>query len=563
MDDAIELVIVPQRNALPIRAQVARIVTTIGSADSADIRLPGLRPQWAVLRKRHGVLALSLMDTGAVYALEPGRSLQVDGVTLSWSLPEAAGEGLPVARLAEVLTDAVEPADALRALLAEMMAAAGAETGAVLLREEGDFTVAVAQNAAGQPLEGAATLLSDTIVREVLDSARAVHVADAAVDTRYGQVPSVVSLALKAVLCAPMTLKDRVVGAIFLGKKDARVPFGARFAQELGVVASLAVPLLTQMRRAAGREAPAASLVGDHAAVAELRKLIERVAPSDLTVLVSGETGTGKEVVARAIHARSLRGQRPLVAINCSAVPESLLAAELFGAKKGAFTGAVADRKGRIEHADGSTLFLDEVADMPLAMQAALLRVLEDREVVRVGEAEPRRVDFRLVAATHKDLEEEVRAGRFREDLLHRLNEFRLVLPPLRARGEDILLLARLFLRQTELQLGLRPHHIDGEVAAALLAHPWPGNVRELRAAMRRAAVLAEAEALSPEDLQLASPARRGDRLEPLDRTLAEARDAFVSRYIAAVLERCAGDRDEAARRLGVSVRSLYRHLAE
>jgi DNA-binding NtrC family response regulator len=562
VNDAIELVIIPQRNALPIRARVTRMVTTIGAADSADIRLPGLRPQWAVLRRKGGQLALSLMDSGEIHTLEPGRSLVVDGVTLSWR-GEEAGEGLPVARLAEVLTDAVEPVEALRALLGEIVSAAGAETGAVLLRDEGDFTVAVAQDAAGQPLEGAGTLLSDTIVREVLDSARPVHVADAAVDTRYGQVPSVVSLALRAVLCAPMTLKGRVVGAIFLGKKDARVPFGARFAEELRVVASLAVPLLSQMRRAAGRETQARALVGDHAVVAELRKLIDRVAPSDLTVLVTGETGTGKEVVARAIHERSLRGAHPLVAINCSAVPESLLAAELFGAKKGAFTGAVADRKGRIEHADASTLFLDEVADMPLAMQAALLRVLEEREVVRVGESVPRAVDFRLIAATHKDLDEEVAAGRFREDLLYRLNEFRIVLPPLRQRGDDILLLARLFLQQTEGQLGLRPHHIDHDVAGLLLAHRWPGNVRELRATMRRAAVLAEGEVLRPADLQLAPPRRAGETAAGSEQPLAEARDAFVVQHVRAMVERCGGDREVAARRLGVSLRSLYRYLAD
>lgn len=253
-----------------------------------------------------------------------------------------------------------------------------------------------------------------------------------------------------------------------------------------------------------------------------------------------------------------------MVAINCSAVPEGLLAAELFGAKKGSFTGAVTDRIGKIEQADGSTLFLDEAGDMPLGMQAALLRVLEQREVVRVGENEPRKVDFRLIAATHKDLDAEVRAGRFREDLLYRLREVTVTLPPLAARGNDVLLLARLFLRQTEKQLGLPPRRLGEPAERAIVSHPWPGNVRELRAAIRRAAVLALATEISPKDLQLNAPARvpvSEVELGDLDRKLDEAKEEFVARYVKAVVDKHGGDRAAAADALGVSVRSIYRYL--
>jgi len=566
MNDAVELFILPKRDALPVRARLTGIVTTIGSEDSADIQLSGVRPQWAVIRKHKDGLTLSLLDSGDSHRLKVGRPISVDGVTLSLEA-RAAASGLPVARLAEVLTDATRPDEALSLMLREIIAAGKAESGAVLLADAGDFSIAVAQDASGNLIEDAASLLSDTIVREALRSATTVHVGDAATDTRFGEVPSVVSLGLRCILCAPMTLKNKVVGAIFVGKREISTPFSPRFVRELGLLASLAVPLIAQMRRVLERHdgAPAGAIVGEHATMAELRKLIERVAPSDLAVLLSGETGTGKEVVARAIHGASLRRDKPLVAINCSAVPEGLLAAELFGAKKGAFSGAVTDRKGRIEHADGSTLFLDEVGDMPLSMQAALLRVLEEREVVRVGETTPRPVDFRLVAATHRKLDEEVAAGRFRQDLLYRLNEFRMVLPPLRDRGDDVLLLAQLFLRQTEAQLGLRTHTIGADVEAALRAHGWPGNVRELRATMRRAAVLADTEALEVNELQLGTPRRASDplgNLGSLDRSLAAARDEFVARYAAAVLEQCGGDREQAARRLSVSLRSLYRHLS-
>ncbi|MCA9675045.1 MAG: sigma 54-interacting transcriptional regulator, partial [Myxococcales bacterium] len=286
------------------------------------------------------------------------------------------------------------------------------------------------------------------------------------------------------------------------------------------------------------------------------------------------------------------RASRPLIALNCSAVPAGLLEAELFGHARGAFTGAVAARPGRIEAADGSTLFLDEIGDMPMPMQAALLRVLQEREVTRLGELEARAVDFRLVAATHKDLDAEVAAGRFRQDLLFRIREVEVTLPPLRDRDDDVVLLARLFLRQAERELGQPLHRLAPSAEARLRGHAWPGNVRELRAIMRRAAVLCDGVEITVADLALdgavpaaptasvasasssllasgAAPAPSSSAapdddpgLGDLDRTLADARDAYVARYIAAVLARHGGDRDAAAASLGISVRSLYRYLA-
>jgi transcriptional regulator with PAS, ATPase and Fis domain len=255
-----------------------------------------------------------------------------------------------------------------------------------------------------------------------------------------------------------------------------------------------------------------------------------------------------------------------MVALNCAAVPESLLAVELFGCKKGAYTGAVSDRKGRIEAAHGSTLFLDEVGDMPLPMQVSLLRVLEEKAVTRVGENEERAVDFRLVAATSKDLDAEVEAKRFRKDLLYRLRELAVTLPPLRERGEDILLLATLFLRQAERQLGLRARQLDGATVSVLRRHRWEGNVRELRAVMRRASILCDGAVIDPAHLALDAPPSSSPsdetRLGDPNRPLAEARDAFVVRYVEATLDRYEGNREAAAVALGISVRSLYRYLA-
>ncbi|MEO7097090.1 MAG: sigma 54-interacting transcriptional regulator, partial [Polyangiales bacterium] len=276
-------------------------------------------------------------------------------------------------------------------------------------------------------------------------------------------------------------------------------------------------------------------------------------------------------------------------AINCASVAATLLDAELFGYRKGAFTGAMTDRVGLIEAADHSTLFLDEIGDMPMPMQAALLRVLEQREVKRLGDNLPKAVDFRLVCATHKDLEAEVAAGRFRADLLFRLREVTVDVPSLAARGDDIVLLAHAFLRQAEKQLGLAMHTLTDDAQAALKAHPWPGNVRELKSTMRRVAILADSKLIRAADLGIASTAPRpadapraavappppggqaaavrqlideaiapGAALQPL----ATLRDELVKRYVELAIERCDGDRDEAAKLLEIGVRTLYRYIS-
>lgn len=229
-------------------------------------------------------------------------------------------------------------------------------------------------------------------------------------------------------------------------------------------------------------------LVGASAPMLALYELIERVAPTDVPVLVLGETGTGKELVARALHAYSRRRRKAFFAVNCAAVPAQLLESELFGHRRGSFTGAIADREGHFVAADGGTVFLDEIGDMPLEMQAKLLRVLQDGEVRPVGSNQVRRVDVRVVAATHRDLEALCAERRFRQDLLFRLNVVTLRLPPLRERAGDVAPLARHFLRRIGAELG-RPLELDPGALAALEAWSWPGNVRELENELRRAAV--------------------------------------------------------------------------
>jgi len=242
-------------------------------------------------------------------------------------------------------------------------------------------------------------------------------------------------------------------------------------------------------RRASGQ--PERRLVGQSAAFRQLEREIELVGTSELTVLVTGETGVGKELVAQAIHARSQRADRPLVCLNCAALPDTLVESELFGHVRGAFTGAVSDRQGKFELADGGTLFLDEVGELPMAVQAKLLRVLQSGQLQRLGSDREHRVDVRLIAGTNRDLAAEVRAGRMRADIYHRLSVYPLKVPALRERGRDVLLLAGFFLEENRARLGLRGVRLDAAVQDALLQYEWPGNVRELEHLIGRSALRA------------------------------------------------------------------------
>ena len=301
-------------------------------------------------------------------------------------------------------------------------------------------------------------------------------------------------------------------------------------------------------------------LVGESAPMRQVLELARRVAGHDTTVLITGESGTGKELLARAIHRMSPRAKAAFVAINCAAIPEQLLESELFGHVRGAFTGATADRAGLFEEADGGTLLLDEIGDLPLGLQAKLLRVIEDGEVRRVGDRQTLKVDVRLLAATAKALEAAVQRREFREDLFYRLNVVRLQLPPLRERVDDIPVLLNFFLEQVGRRIG-RTLTMTAEAMARLSRHPWPGNVRELRNAIERAAVLSATGRLEPVDfgfIEAPGPAgstgaRNGERIEL--RTQVEELEREVIRQALATAE---GNRREASRRLGVSLRTLF-----
>ncbi|MCW3474143.1 sigma-54-dependent transcriptional regulator [Limobrevibacterium gyesilva] len=343
-------------------------------------------------------------------------------------------------------------------------------------------------------------------------------------------------------------------------------------AMRLGAVDHIAKPigrddlaaLIARMLPAAPAAAAVApageadDLIGNSAAMRQVQKQIGMLADAGTTVLITGETGTGKEVVARALHRHGRRAGRPFVAVNCAAIPADLLESQLFGHARGAFTGAVADRTGSFREADGGTLFLDEIGDMAPPLQAKLLRVLQDRVVTPVG-GKPVPVDVRILAATHQDLEARVREGRFREDLFWRLGVVPIHLPPLRERLADILPLAEHFLA---LAAGsAAPKQLSADAAARLLSHPWPGNVRELRNAMERAAALARRPVITGTDLAFLRMPGGGAEVDWLEGDLPTALARLEAAMIRRALDAAGGNRAEAARRLNIHRQLLYEKM--
>jgi Nif-specific regulatory protein len=403
---------------------------------------------------------------------------------------------------------------------------------------------------------------------------------DATTDEHHARnVARQVDYTAHSLLCVPMHARGRVIGCIEVINKQQGAVFTDKDRLQLSIFANLVglaienarfYALVQQenhsLRRELGdRRVEPREIVGLSPSMEQVIELIERVAPTNSTVLIRGESGTGKEVVAQTIHALSPRARGPFVAINCGGIPENLLESELFGHEKGAFTGATARRIGRFELAKGGTLFLDEIGDMPLPLQAKLLRVLQSRQFERLGSNEVLQADVRIIAATNQDLETIIREGRFREDLYYRLNVICIFLPPLRERKEDVLPLARHFLKDTSARLYRPPRELGVEAEQCLLAHDWPGNIRELENAVEHALVLARTPEIQRSDLPFnvqAAHARKPRDQEYPD-ALDEAQRLFRRQHIQRILDRYDGNRTRAAEALDIQRTYLSRLAKE
>jgi len=466
--------------------------------------------------------------------------------------------------------------EALDVALGALMQQIGAQRGFIAVRDEGGGLRFVAARAfSSLRLETPEAELSRSILRAAFEDAGMVVVENAAVDNRFSGAKSVQTLRLKAVLVAPLIREGKPFGVLYLDNPAEAAAFDESRRASAKALAELIAPVvareieLDRLRRTVAAQVETLratfdfeNIVGESAPMLALMKTITKVAPTKATVLIRGETGTGKELVARAVHEQSRRADGPFVAINCAALPAELVEAELFGHERGAFTGADRTRVGRFESADGGTLFLDEVAELPLEAQAKLLRVLEEGQFERVGSSAPKTVNVRLVAATHADLRERVAAGSFREDLLFRIRVLELEVPALRERDTDVLLIAQRQLARFAAEYGSPARTFDPAARLALQTYLWPGNVRELRNVVERAAILAGGSSV---DTSLLPPEIAGAAADP-DAPPLDIKNAvreFKRRFVLQARAAAGGDHKTTAELLGVNPKYLYQMLKD
>lgn len=474
--------------------------------------------------------------------------------------------------ITKTINSILDPNELLEKVLEIAMTHLSAERGFVMLSDQNaelGYTVVAFKNfnskKAGNEFAG-----SSSVVKSVLDLGEPVLTFDAMSDERFESSVSIMAQKILSIICIPLRTGERITGAVYLDSSKSRKAFtddALKFLTIFGNLAAIAIENAEQysMLQAENvrlkNEVDVTHLFGNIIGASEKWKraleMAQRVLDVDVAILLTGESGTGKELVARAIHDNGTRKGKPFVAVNASALPENLMESELFGYMKGSFTGANADKKGLIEVANGGTLFLDEIGDLPQNLQAKILRLLQEKEYRRVGDTKNKIADIRIIAATNKDLEAEVKAGKFRDDLFFRLNVVEIHLPPLRERRDDIPLLAKYFLKRAVENYKRQIDSIHPDAMQVLLANPWKGNVREFQNVIERAVVLCRGSQLTKEDFIF--NAGDSSALQKSSMTLAD----FERQIIEATLKEMGGNRTRTAERLGVSLRWLQYRLKE
>jgi len=500
-------------------------------------------------------LRFQMLDETAPLEEEAGETIaDIDAYTKLYEFSERLFHQRDLTELLDALMDAI-------------VEITNADKGFLVLLEGDTVDVKVARNVNKENIADAISQLSDSIVAKVVRTRKPVIVSDAMRDDEFAAAKSVMQLKLSSVICVPLLDRGRLLGLIYVGNDSIRALFQQDTLRVITVFAAqasliVANALFLNELRVDNRRLNErlelfrfGEIVGTSPPMQAVFRKVEKISATDISVLITGETGTGKELIAREVHNRSPRAGKPFVTINCGAIPANLLESELFGHVKGAFTGAVANKLGKFQAADGGTLFLDEIGEMPIELQVKLLRALQERVVFRVGDTRAENVDIRVVTATNRELEKEIAAGRFREDLFYRLNVVNVELPPLRARGEDVLVIARYLLSRYSRENDSKVKGLSPTATVAIRKHNWPGNNRESENRIKKAIVLCESTVIGPDDLGLT-----GDAL-PQILTLAEAKDKFQRDYINEVLALNNGNRTKTARDLGVDPRTVFRHL--
>jgi transcriptional regulator with GAF, ATPase, and Fis domain len=507
---------------------------------------------------------------GSPLLLRAEDSLYLQPGKVGTTLPPSARRARDLNSLLKVATGigGIRDQDSLQwQLLGFIFDVVPAERGAVLLCDHPEeFTSTAAWDRIRGP--GHPVRVSSTVVQRALKERIGLVVSDVLGNEALRQVKTLSELKVRSLLCVPLVVADRVLGAIYLDTTSPTVQFDEDHLQVMTAVAGIASLAFDNVRhweklRQENQELRAVielehNMVGGSPAMRKVFDFIRRVAPTDSTVLIQGESGTGKELVARAVHRNSSRADRPFIAINCAAIAESLLESELFGHEKGAFTGAAAQKKGKVEVAEGGTLFLDEIGELAPGLQAKLLRVLQEREFERLGGTKPIKLNIRLVAATNRNLSEAVKAGTFRNDLYYRLNVVTLNVPPLRERREDISVLADHFAAKASRKCGMRAKPLSSEALGCLMHYDWPGNVRELENALERALVLGSTDSILPDDLPEAVLEAGSTTPASTDRYHGSIKET-KKQLILQALHRANGSYIEAAKALGMHPNSLLR----
>ena len=472
---------------------------------------------------------------------------------------------LKISRIVHAIRDLNELQGQLLDLIFEIVPAG---RGAILLTDkEGEQfnSMFVRMRQAGQVQ---LVKVSRTIARQVLDQGVAILGSDVPGSEELREVESLAASQVRSLLCVPLTVFEHVIGCIYLDSDSVGNRLQEEHLQLVAAIAGISAVALENARRLHWLEqenerltveiSQERSLVGDGARMQEIYNFLKRAAPTDSTVLIEGESGTGKELAARALHRNSPRAGKPFVAINCSAIPETLLESDLFGHERGAFTGAVSLKKGRLEVADGGVVFLDEIGELAPTLQVKLLRVLQEREFERVGGMHPIKVDIRIIAATNCNLDQAVRDGSFRQDLYYRLAVLKITMPALRDRREDIPMLVRHFVQKHAKRCKVKARPISREALAFLVNYDWPGNVRELENAIERALVLASSDVILPEDLP-ESLLERPPLPEMTEAKYHAALKELKKQLIRDAVEQTRGSYADAARILGVHPNYLHR----
>jgi two-component system NtrC family response regulator len=575
-------------------------LTTIGSDNTVDISLPGIAPLHAHILKQKGKYILSVLPGCSVYLgskkitsceLKHGDEIVIGGEKIVFSLIEEGGaldlekRNLEIlVRIGRALTREYDTQKLLEIIIDLALEITGAERGfVVLLNQKGEFDIYVARHLSG---ETERKQISQTIMQKMMTAQQPVSFS-LIKDEEFKFIKSIMAEKIETVLAVPLRQKGKgIIGGIYLDsreKMDIFSPQQIKLMESFADYAAVALErsfLIEKEKEAAKKlaylkaeakyarqikqmeqeaaelkhqlEIQSPQILGNCPQMQEIFGLIEKIASMDISVLITGETGTGKELVARAIHQKSLRAKSPFVVINCGAIPENLLEAELFGFEKGAFTGATSQKRGKFELAHQGTIFLDEIAEMPLFLQTKLLRAIQEREIERIGGQKVIKLDLRFIAATNKNLSEEMKKGNFREDLFYRLKEIEIKVPPLRERGKDIFLLANYFLQKYSRMFKKQVKAFRPEVFSYFFRYRWPGNVRELESRVKRAVVMAPTPYLSLKDLDFAPEEKKKNFL-----TLREARATWESAYIKEVFEGTGSNISQTAQILGIDRKTL------